>query len=131
VTLRLDPVFPGLNDAEIEEIVGAAVQSGARHVTSSTFKPRPDSWTRFSLAFPEEARRMADDYFRLGGKHHNARYLPRRIRLDLMARVEKACGRAGVTFATCREGFRFRAPTCDGSHLIRTAGQPPAARPPS
>jgi len=131
VTLRLDPVFPGLNDGEIEEIVEAAVQSGALHVTSSTFKPRPDSWSRFSLAFPEEARRMADDYFRRGWKHHNARYLPRRIRRELMARVERACRRAGVTFATCREGFRFRAPTCDGSHLIRTAGRPPAARPPS
>jgi len=35
----------------------------------------------------------------------------------------KECIRAGITFSTCREGFPDlnRAPTCDGSHLVRGA----------
>ncbi|MEM2507853.1 MAG: radical SAM protein [Candidatus Hadarchaeales archaeon] len=120
VTLRLDPIIPGLNDDEIEKIVWAAVEAGAKHVTSSTFKPRPDSWSRFSLAFPEEAKNLHAYFFEHGWKHHNARYLPRKLRKSLMERVEKICVEEGVTFASCREGFSFKAPTCDGSHLLKS-----------
>lgn len=119
VTLRLDPIIPGLNDDEIDEIVEAAAEAGARHVTSSTFKPRPDSWSRFSLAFPEESRNLYADFFERGWKHHNAYYLPKKLRKNLMEKVEKVCVREGVTFASCREGFSFKAPTCDGSHLLK------------
>jgi len=127
VTLRLDPVIPGLNDGEIEEIVSAAAEAGAEHVTSSTFKPRPDSWSRFSLTFPELAEELRVEFFERGWKHHNARYLPRGLRAELMGKVREACRRAGVTFATCREGFPLEAPTCDGSHLLRRWRPEPAS----
>lgn len=122
VTLRLDPIFPGLNDGEIERIIEVAADAGAQHVTSSTFKPRPDGWRRFSRVFPETARKLAPLYFEKGKRHHNSWYLPRDLRISLMRRVRESCDHAGVSFASCREGLSelTSAPTCDGTHLMST-----------
>jgi len=120
VSLRLDPIIPGLNDAEIERTVKAAAASGAKHVTSSTFKPRPDSWRRIQQVFPEVSAKLAPLYFEYGERHHNSRYLPSELRLKLMMKVKNACDENGLTFASCREGLQRIAtgPSCDGSHLI-------------
>jgi DNA repair photolyase len=118
VTLRLDPVFPGLNEDEAGEIVKEAVRAGALHVTSSTFKPRPDSWRRFAGTFPEIAERLRELYFERGMKHHNCWYLPRGERERLMRLVQESCTALGVGFAACREGLQLNAPSCDGSYLL-------------
>ena len=120
VTLRLDPVIPFLNDAEVERVVEAATSAGAKHVTSSTFKPRPDSWRRIERAFPRLVAELAPLYFDREERHHNSRYLPKELRLNLMERVRGACVTNGVTFAPCREGLQglMTGASCDGSHLI-------------
>jgi len=119
-SMRLDPIIPSLNDSEIEEIVGTAAAHGASHVTSSTFKPRPDSWRRVERVFPEIAAELAPLYFEQEEWHHNSRYPPRKIRLQLMKVVREACDRNKITFASCREGLRelSTGASCDGSHLI-------------
>lgn len=119
-SLRLDPIIPNLNDAEIEKIVETAVAHGASHITSSTFKPRPDSWRRVEKIFPELAAKLAPLYFEKGKLHHNSWYLPRELRFDLMKAVREACDRNQITFASCREGLRelTTGASCDGSHLI-------------
>ncbi len=118
VTLRLDPVFPVLNEGEVEEIVEAAVSAGALHVTTSTFKPRADGWKRFSQVFPRVAEQIRDLYFVEGFRRHNAFYLPDNERRRLLEMVAKACQRNRVSVAFCREGIKFKAPSCDGSHLL-------------
>ncbi len=120
VAIRLDPIIPFLNDGEIEELVKSFKEVGASHVVSSTFKPRLDGWKRFSRAFPEEAERLRELYFKKGKKVSNSFYLPREMRLELMERVRKACDREGLTFACCREGFPelHTGRSCDGSHLV-------------
>ena len=120
VSLRLDPIIPGLNDTEIKQIVKAAATTGAKHVTSSTFKPRPDSWHRVRQVFPRATAKLAPLYFERGERHHNSWYLPRKLRLELMGPVKKACDENGLTFASCREGLRelTTGTSCDGSHLI-------------
>jgi DNA repair photolyase len=119
-SLRLDPVIPSLNDSEIEQIVETSAAHGASHVTSSTFKLRPDSWRRVERAFPEISAELAPLYFEQGERHHNSRYLPRKIRLQLMKAVREACDRTQTTFASCREGSQelSTGASCDGSHLI-------------
>ncbi len=120
VSLRLDPIILGLNDAEIEKIVKTVAANGADHVTSSTFKPRPDGWRRMEEAFPEPLAELAALYFERGERHHNSCYLLRELRLQLMDRVREACVAHGLTFASCREGLRelTTSASCDGSHLI-------------
>jgi DNA repair photolyase len=119
-SLRLDPIIPSLNDAEIEQIVETATAHCASHVTSSTFKLRPDSWRRVERVFPEISAKLAPLYFERGEHHHNSRYLPRKIRLQLMKAVREACDKNKITFASCREGFQelSTGASCDGSHLI-------------
>jgi DNA repair photolyase len=120
VTARLDPIIPRLNDADIEQTVEAAAASGVKHVTSSSFKPRPDGWRRIQQVFPQVASELAPLYFEHGEGHHNSRYLPLELRLELMMKVKKTCDENGVTFSSCREGFQRLATgsSCDGSHLI-------------
>jgi DNA repair photolyase len=122
VSLRLDPIIPFLNDGEIDELVETAARHGAKHVTCSTFKPRPDSWRRMKLVFPKLAVKLTPLYFGRGVRHHNAWYLPQELRLRLLGKAKRACEQNGLTFATCREGLSelITAPSCDGGHLIRT-----------
>jgi DNA repair photolyase len=54
ISARIDPIVPGINDTEIENLVSAACRAGARHITSSTLKARPGSLKRIINAFPEE-----------------------------------------------------------------------------
>jgi DNA repair photolyase len=118
--LRLDPVFPYLNEDEIEEIVKRAKEVGARHIVSSTFKPRFDSWKRFEKIFPKIAQKLKPLYFEKGEKIKNSFYLPKEMRRELMEKVFKASQKYKISFATCREGFLDlkTSKSCDGSHLI-------------
>ncbi|MCS7131416.1 MAG: radical SAM protein [Hadesarchaea archaeon] len=120
--VRLDPLIPGINDIDIEKIIEAAVDAGASHVTSSTYKLRPDSWRRIREEFPEAASQLAYLYFGRGERRRNSWYLPLELRRDLMERVREACDRHGLTFASCREGLveLTSGASCDGSHLVRT-----------
>jgi len=111
-SVRLDPIIPGVNDEEIEELV-EEVSKYCHHIVSSTVKPRRDSLKRLRGAMPE----VMDDmqFVRMG----NSYYLPSSVRYELMKRVRDACDAHGLTFAVCREGFNMNtAKTCDGSHLI-------------
>jgi len=119
VAVRLDPIIPFLNDEGVEDVIGAAASRGVKHITSSTFKPRFDSWRRIQNTFPGAAAHLAPLYFDQGERHRRSWYLPRELRLEPMGRVRAACDEHGLTFATCREGMPelTTAATCDGSHL--------------
>ncbi len=118
VACRIDPVIPGVNEG-VEELVRELDAIGVRHVTSSTFKPRFDSWRRFCDAFPEQAARLKELYFEKGRRVQNSYYLPEELRRRLMLRVRSACSKHGITFAVCREGLGLNtAPSCDGTHLL-------------
>lgn len=125
-SVRLDPIIPFLNDGELERIVEAAAARGAKHITSSTLKPRPDGWRRIKDVFPEEAAKMAPLYFKRGERHRQSWYLPKELRFKILSRVRAACDKYGLTFASCREGMPElnTGETCDGSHLIEPRVQP-------
>jgi len=118
VSARIDPVIPGINEAELEELVIAACRSGAQHIISSTYKARPDSLRRLACSFPFQTDRLKALY-KGGERVGRSIYLPMEMREKLMRRAERAATRQGVTFSTCREGMPPKeAVSCDGSHLI-------------
>ncbi|GAQ94457.1 DNA repair photolyase [Thermodesulfovibrio aggregans] len=121
VGIRLDPIIPYINEDEIEKILKEAKNCGVRHITASTFKPRWDSWIKISKAFPEEAKKIKELYFRDGKKYSNSWYLPESLRKQLMLKVRKICDSLSLTFSSCREGFPelTNALSCDGSHLAQ------------
>lgn len=115
-TVRMDPVIPFVNESDIREVAGEAASCGALHITSSTFKPRPDSWRRVASAFPH--KEMMKLYAH-GEKRKNYRYLPQSERRRLMEKVRDACEKYGMTFGACREGLDINTgKSCDGGHLL-------------
>jgi DNA repair photolyase len=118
VSVRVDPLIPFVND-NVEGLVKKLASLGVRHLTSSTFKVRPDGWRRFSGAMPEVAERLKPLYFRDGAMISGYRYLPEALRFRLMERVCELAGKCGMRFGTCREGFgRLNTAACDGSWLL-------------
>lgn len=118
VSVRIDPIIPGINDGEIEELVLAGSSAGACHITTSTYKARPNSLKAICRAFPE-AKEALEAFFRRGDRMAGSSYLPEDIRRRFILEVERIALREGLTFAACREGVRPVAGVqCDGSHLI-------------
>ncbi len=109
LSVRIDPIIPAINDEEIEEIVDA-ISPFVTHIVASTIKPRNDSMKRLEKIFDI----YEYEWKRIG----NSFYLPKEERFKILKRVEEACRRKKISFATCREGYKFRAKSCDGSHLI-------------
>jgi len=118
VSARIDPIIPGINDVEIEQLVAAVSRAGAGHITSSTYKARPGNMNKIISAFPEEGAAL-ESLFARGGKVAGSCYLPVETRRDLMQRGKESAEREGVTFSSCREGWTTVPGTnCDGSHLL-------------
>jgi DNA repair photolyase len=117
-SVRVDPVIPFVND-DPEGLVKALASVGVRHVTSSTFKVRPDGWRRFSARLPEVAEKLKPLYFEKGVKKAGYRYLPEGLRFGLMERVGNMARKYGMKFGTCREGLScLNTAVCDGSWLL-------------
>ena len=117
---RVDPIIPFINDTEIDELVRAVAEAGARHIVSSTYKVKLDSWKRMEREFPEEMKKLRSLYFVKGERVNGYYYLPVEYRYRLMKRIAERVKEFGITFAVCREGFSSlnTSNTCDGSHLI-------------
>ncbi|KAA0000230.1 MAG: radical SAM protein [Thermoplasmata archaeon] len=108
-SVRIDPIIPGINDGEVEEIV-KEISPFASHVIASTLKPRNDAIRRLEKIF--DIRKY--NWKKVGSSF----YLPREERFKMLKKVEEACRKHGLSFATCREGYKFNSESCDGSHLI-------------
>jgi DNA repair photolyase len=118
VSARIDPIIPGINDSEIEDLVYAAVQAGARHIVSSTYKARPGNVKRISSAFPD-AGVVLKMLLQKDSRESGSLLLPRELRCSLMQKVKDNASKMGVLSSTCREGFPSVPGTnCDGSHLL-------------
>ena len=76
VSVRIDPVIPLVNDTPTK-LVDALANIGVKHVTSSTYKIKPDNWRRFSVAMPGVAEKLKCYYFKQGEKIGGNTLLPR------------------------------------------------------
>jgi len=118
VSARIDPIIPGINDHDIGDVVHAVCEAGAKHITSSTYKARPDSLKRICTVFPDAGMRLKALYQK-EGRIAGSIYLPLEMRRNMMSEVEQTALEAGVTFSSCREGFAAKCRVkCDGSHLV-------------
>jgi len=112
--LRLDPIIPFLTEKEALKVLEAC--DFVNHVITSTLKLRPDILARFSKVFPDLAKRFKSMYTEKVGRYY---YLPRHLRWRLLKPIADKCEELGISYAFCREGFNFKAKSCDGSHLIQ------------
>lgn len=116
--VRIDPIIPFVND-NLEKLVETLSSLGVKHVTSSTYKVKPNNWKRFSAAMPEIAAKLRPLYFQRGERMAGYLYLPRDLRSRLMESVRVLAEKNGIKFGTCREGLsHLNTGICDGSWLL-------------
>jgi DNA repair photolyase len=110
VSVRIDPIIPGLTDP-LEVLENVAFVS---HITASTLKLRPDAFKRMEKIFPDVTHWLGSlSTQRIG----NALYLPEPMRFRLLGMVRERCHEYDITFGSCREGLENET-SCDGTHLI-------------
>lgn len=115
---RIDPLFPGLTDDErdLEQLVTAAANAGARHVVASYVDIRPSLsrqfWANLSQ-ISEKAAALARPLLtdRIGPEWHvNQGY-----RTAKFTFIRDLCQRHGLTFALCME---YRPPAEPGGSPV-------------
>ncbi len=122
VSVRIDPVIPFVNDNP-EKLVANLADIGVKHVTSSTYKIKPDNWRRFSTIMPLVAEKLEYFYFKQGEKIGGNMLLPRDLRFEIMNKIRDLVVGNGMQFGVCREGLaKLNTAACDGSWLIKTEG---------
>jgi len=118
-SVRIDPIIPFVNDNP-ENLVETLASIGVKHITSSTYKVKPDNWKRFSTALPKTAEKLKPFYFEKDERIGRSIYLPKELRLKLMEKVAMLAKKYSIQFGTCREGLsHLNTATCDGSWLIK------------
>ncbi len=116
VICRLDPLIYPLNIEEIEELVQASKEAGAKQIITSTFKSRTDSLQRMIKAFPELNKLWHELYLEKGEKLNNYYYLPFSLRKKIIEKVRKTALKEKLSFSSCREGLgQQNTGPCDGS----------------
>jgi DNA repair photolyase len=124
VGARVDPVIPFVNDdpAELSLLVEKLQEVGVKHVVTSTYKAKPDSYRRIVSALPELEDKLRNIYFKGKTYVSGYYYLPLDVRMNLLRPVVNSARKLGLSYATCREGLVtkkfFSARSCDGSHLL-------------
>jgi len=96
-----------------------ASEAGVRQVTTSTYKAKPDNFSRVLKVFPELQENLKNVYSQ-GERVGRSMYMPRSLRRELVLRVKEVAEELSISFASCREGFPelHSAETCDGSHML-------------
>ena len=118
VSVRIDPIIPLVNE-EPRKLITTLASIGVKHITSSTYKPKPDNWRRFSEAMPKIAEKLKPLYFQQGERIGGNTLLPKDLRLKLLNNVRELAVAKGMKFGVCREGLpQLNTATCDGSWLI-------------
>jgi len=109
-----------VNNEGFKQLIVAIAEAGVNHVVASTYKAKRDSFDRVVKAFPELRGGLTELYWINGEVVGRARYLPSRLREELLRGLKEIVEDYGMTYATCREGLRkmHTGETCDGSHLI-------------
>lgn len=119
VICRLDPLIFPLNTSRIPRIIDRIQKAGARQIITSTYKIKPDNFKRMCTAFREHKDAWEDLYFKQGQTFGSYRYLPEKLRKELIREVKKETEGAGLLFSSCREGFiRLNTAACDGSSFF-------------
>jgi DNA repair photolyase len=120
VSVRVDPVLPFVND-QPEKLIKTLAAIGVKHITSSTYKVKPDNWRRFAAALPKVAEKLKSLYFQEGEKIGGNTLLPKESRFKLMKNVRDLATANGMKFGVCRENLsQLNTATCDGSWLLKT-----------
>jgi DNA repair photolyase len=120
VAVRIDPIIPHINDRP-QRLIKTLADLGVKHITCSTYKAKPDNWTRLADALPKVMEQLKPLYFVEGEKVGGSALLPSEYRYKLLKGVRDEVVAVGMKFGVCREGLHgLSTAACDGSWLLPT-----------
>jgi DNA repair photolyase len=120
VIVRVDPIIPFVNDNP-RKLLATLSAIGVKHIISSTYKPKPDNWKRFTQAFPKMAEKLKPLYFQQGERIGGNTYLPKEVRYKMLKEMHDLVSVLGMKFGVCREGLTaLNTAPCDGSWLFNS-----------
>jgi DNA repair photolyase len=118
VSVRIDPIIPLVNE-DSAKLVADLAAIGVKHITSSTYKPKPDNWRRLSEAMPSIAEKLKPLYFQQGERIGGNTLLPKDVRLKMLSKIRDQVTNHGMKFGVCRENLpQLNTAACDGSWLL-------------
>jgi DNA repair photolyase len=118
VSVRIDPIIPFVND-QPQKLIKTLTAIGVKHITSSTYKIKPDNWKRLSAVLPDVAEKLEPLYFKEGERVGGSILLHRDLRMKILKTVRDLAEAGGIKFGCCREGLeRLNTSPCDGSWLL-------------
>lgn len=118
VSVRIDPIIPLVNE-DSAKLVADLAAIGVKHITSSTYKPKPDNWRRLSEAMPSIAEKLKPLYFQQGERIGGNTLLPKDVRLKMLSKIRDQVTKHGMKFGVCRENLpQLNTAACDGSWLL-------------
>jgi DNA repair photolyase len=118
VSVRIDPIIPLVND-QPQKLIADIASIGIKHLTCSTYKAKPDNWTRLLQAMPEVQKKLKPLYFQHGERIGGNTLLPKEFRFRLLKSVRQWAIVHGMKFGVCREGIpELNTAPCDGSWLM-------------
>jgi DNA repair photolyase len=118
VSVRIDPIIPFVND-QPQKLIKTLATLGVKHVTSSTYKVKPDNWKRLSTTLGDVAKKIEPLYFKEGERVGGSILLHRDVRMKILKNMRDLVGVEGLKFGCCREGLkRLNTASCDGSWLL-------------
>jgi DNA repair photolyase len=121
VSIRIDPIIPFVND-QPQRLIKTISSMGIKHVTTSTYKVKPDNWNRLSNAMPLVADKLKPLYFKEGERVGGNILLSKDMRFKILKGIRDLAEAEGLKFGCCREGFeRLNTAACDGSWLLPKA----------
>jgi DNA repair photolyase len=118
---RIDPIIPSFTDSETElrTLIKALARIHVKHVTVSTLKPVRGFFRSLQQRSPQLSKKLQLLY-REGTWMKGYRYLPTSQRRRIIEKVEELVTSEGLTFGSCREGFKdLNTSTCDGTSYVR------------
>jgi len=124
ITVRVDPIIPGINDDinMLEKLIKMVSNAGAKQITISTYKAKPDNLKRMIKAFPDKEELWRELYIDKGERLHSYIYLPQQTRYRYISELKTIVEEQGLGFTTCREGFpqlNTENYICDGTTPLR------------
>ena len=118
VSVRIDPIIPFVND-QPQKLIKTLAAMGVKHITSSTYKVKPDNWKRLSTILGDVAEKLEPLYFKEGERVGGNILLNKDLRMKILTNIRDLADANGLKFGCCREGLdRLNTAPCDGSWLL-------------
>jgi DNA repair photolyase len=118
VSVRIDPIIPFVND-QPQKLIKILASIGVKHITSSTYKVKPDNWHRLATTLKTVAEKLEPLYFKEGERIGGNILLHRDLRMKILKNVRDLADAHEMKFGCCREGLeRLNTASCDGLWLL-------------